>query len=466
MQTLLLFTLFFSFGLQANDDYSSTPLKDTFAEQIEKSTVQSDSQNRSLDSEKLESLIAKAEGGDIHAQKELGDRYLVSENHEKAFYWFYKAALQGDAKSQDQIGEMYFSGLGVEQDEQKAIFWFERASHQNYRKAQETLRTLRLLGRDIDSLTDKGAMELYKLESLMSIRNSFIEGLDVAEIVFLDYLEYQMSPFQIVQVQDQVLRQFREEVKTEREAEEKEIEMQQRKIGEQKSIQQLRLFNSLFPLNVEENRFPQNIKYSNVQTSRELQMLTEGASNGDVNSQYHLGMFYLSLQTPDYTEAIYWFERAAQSGHLEAQYEFGVLLYLGHGSPRNYMKAIGWIKKAAYRGHIKAQLSLGMIYLNGRGTALNNGKGIFWLEKSAQGGSEIAQYKLTRVYFLGNGAPRSYMEAYKWGILAKAQGVFVDEVEAILNEIEKRLPPSKIIEAQHEATRYHRFSTKNLKECY
>ena len=57
---------------------------------------------------KLQTLIEKAESGDVHAQNELGVAYEYGEkglqkNKEKAFYWFMKAAKQGFALAQYNV---------------------------------------------------------------------------------------------------------------------------------------------------------------------------------------------------------------------------------------------------------------------------------------------------------------------------------------------------------------------------
>ena len=70
---------------------------------------------------KLQTLIEKAESGDVHAQNELGVAYEYGEkglqkNKEKAFYWFMKAAKQGFALAQYNVGNYYHFGKGVPQN--------------------------------------------------------------------------------------------------------------------------------------------------------------------------------------------------------------------------------------------------------------------------------------------------------------------------------------------------------------
>jgi len=50
--------------------------------------------------------------------------------------WFRKAADQGDAAAQLQIGLLYERGHGVPQDYAQALTWYRKASDQGYATAQ------------------------------------------------------------------------------------------------------------------------------------------------------------------------------------------------------------------------------------------------------------------------------------------------------------------------------------------
>lgn len=51
-----------------------------------------------------------------------------------------KAAAQGDARAQTNIGAMYENGRGVPQDEEQAIYWYRKAVEQGDGRAQRYLR--------------------------------------------------------------------------------------------------------------------------------------------------------------------------------------------------------------------------------------------------------------------------------------------------------------------------------------
>jgi TPR repeat protein len=50
-----------------------------------------------------------------------------------------KAAEQGDADAQLEVGEAYRYGKGVEQDEEKAFKWWKLAAEQGHERAKYNL---------------------------------------------------------------------------------------------------------------------------------------------------------------------------------------------------------------------------------------------------------------------------------------------------------------------------------------
>ena len=57
--------------------------------------------------------------------------YFTAKNYQKAFQEFKKAVRLGHVDSQNYLGNLYFNGLGVEQDFQKALEWYEKSAEQN-----------------------------------------------------------------------------------------------------------------------------------------------------------------------------------------------------------------------------------------------------------------------------------------------------------------------------------------------
>lgn len=84
-----------------------------------------------------------AEQGNARAQYNLGlmyqDGYGVVEDDAEAVKWFRKAAEQGDADGQYFLGSKYSVGEGVTQDKTEATKWYHKAAEQGNGYAQHSL---------------------------------------------------------------------------------------------------------------------------------------------------------------------------------------------------------------------------------------------------------------------------------------------------------------------------------------
>jgi Sel1 repeat len=79
-------------------------------------------------------LEAAAEAGDASAQDELGIKLVngVEKDYARALAWFHKAAEQGFASAEFNIGTLYSTGRGVTKDEGVATQWYRRAAEKGH----------------------------------------------------------------------------------------------------------------------------------------------------------------------------------------------------------------------------------------------------------------------------------------------------------------------------------------------
>jgi TPR repeat protein len=63
--------------------------------------------------------------------------------------WLRKAAEQGFAEAQNNLGLMCVLGRGVSQDDAEAVKWFRKAAEQGYAAAQFNLGEMRRQGRGV-----------------------------------------------------------------------------------------------------------------------------------------------------------------------------------------------------------------------------------------------------------------------------------------------------------------------------
>ena len=89
--------------------------------------------------------------------------------------------------------------------------------------------------------------------------------------------------------------------------------------------------------------------------------LCKDAYNGDENAQSNLAYIFEIGQGVDVniSEAVYWYEKAAQKGDVVSQTNLGALYLSGHKDlKKDYLKAIQYLVLAAEQGNDIAQSNL------------------------------------------------------------------------------------------------------------
>jgi hypothetical protein len=95
----------------------------------------------------LKLLTPLAEKGDARAQFAVGQVYHrglgeIDEDPTKARHWYEKAARQGNANAQSNLGVIYATGDGVPQDDRIAEKWFRLAADQGNQDAKDNLAVI------------------------------------------------------------------------------------------------------------------------------------------------------------------------------------------------------------------------------------------------------------------------------------------------------------------------------------
>lgn len=124
--------------------------------------------------EKFKKLLEDAKVGDPAAQNGLGVMYYTGEaisknpsgqvlnnDPELAAGWFLRAAEQGYADAQFNLGLMYANGEGIEKDMAKAVELFKKAAEQGHVDAQNNLGAMYFTGEGVDR-DEKKAVEWFK----------------------------------------------------------------------------------------------------------------------------------------------------------------------------------------------------------------------------------------------------------------------------------------------------------------
>jgi TPR repeat protein len=239
---------------------------------------------------KLESIKwyrKAAEQGDAEAQFNLGVRYAngdgVTKDQSEAVMWYRKAAEQGNAEAQFNLGVCYANGDGVTKDQSEAVIWYRKAAEQGDAKAQFYLGGRYFNG---DGVTKDQS------EALMWYRKAAEQG--DAEAQFNLGVCYE-NGYGVTKDQSQAVMWYR-----------------------------------------------------------------KAAEQSNSKGQLVLGLRYYNGEgiAKNPTEAIKWFRMAAELGNADAQNNLGICYITGEGVQKNQDEAVKWFKKAAEQGQKNAETLL------------------------------------------------------------------------------------------------------------
>lgn len=119
------------------------------------------------------------------------------------------------------------------------------------------------------------------------------------------------------------------------------------------------------------------------------------ADHGDADAQFNLGQAYrLGRGVPlSLAMAKTWFQKAANSGHLDAQTTLGLLLFQNG----NQADGLKWLRQAAEKGEPRALLVYGTALYNGDGVTQNRVLGYAYVSQAADQGLAPAKDTLAQL---------------------------------------------------------------------
>lgn len=124
------------------------------------------------------------------------------------------------------------------------------------------------------------------------------------------------------------------------------------------------------------------------------QWCEKAANAGHVIAQYYLG--YMLLETDPQT-ALQWWQKAAENGVADAQHDLAQQYLLGELVAQDLDTAADWYEAAANQGHVPSQYNLGVLYANVKQYA--NAR--FWWEKATEQNFDEAKTALEKLTAMG-----------------------------------------------------------------
>lgn len=134
-------------------------------------------------------------------------------------------------------------------------------------------------------------------------------------------------------------------------------------------------------------------------TSDEIADLVAEANGGSLDAKMRLGLANdLGWGMPiDKTEALRWYQEAAEAGDPEGQFNVAVMFDAGLDTQaRDPVSAAIWYTRAAANGVARAQYNLGLMYQTGDGIEQNTDLALFWFDQAAKS-LPAAKQKLVEV---------------------------------------------------------------------
>ena len=140
------------------------------------------------------------------------------------------------------------------------------------------------------------------------------------------------------------------------------------------------------------------------------------AQQGDIDSQAWVGHFYYAGKgvAQDYTQAVYWYRKAAEQGSAYAQMMLGYCYMYGRGVAFDDKQAFYWSKKAVENGQVEAQELLGCCYYHGLGVAQDYQQALSLCKNPAEQNSMLSQFLIGEIYLYGAGVQRDEKLGASW----------------------------------------------------
>jgi len=395
-----------------------------------------------------------------------GKDCFSNKDYKNAAEYFRKAAEDGHADAQFNLGILYIKGLGVPKNNEDALRWLGKAAGQGHTGAKKELgliqsgdqgakkgvgKNLELLREIIETSDEKTKIMMRLFSTQMGIPQGQDESAFIRKLAEDGDLDMQASIARSYQFGDQYRQNYEEALKWYTKLAAQEDRSAQCKVGEfffmgygtAINLAEAEKWWRKAAINGDENAQLYLNILSGKDTQREkperddgfdkmkilysalggerigtLPWFREQAEKGIADYQYKLGVMYDegTYISEDSIEAVKWYRKAAEQGHKEAQNNLGHAYTEGEGVEQDYGEAVKWFRKSADQGYPQAQFNLGMRYREGSGVEKNLTEAFMWMRKALEQGIESseAQSLLGQAYFFGEGTAQNYHEAVKW----------------------------------------------------
>ncbi|OCA03420.1 tetratricopeptide repeat protein [Akkermansia glycaniphila] len=359
----------------------------------------------------LEYFRLAAEQGHPQAQYNLGRIYHTGTENTAAdiplaLHWYRKSAAQGCPEAEFILAECAFQGIGTPQNREQAVSIYRELAQKGYPEARRRLADCLNQGTGTEPSPEQAAEWYLKAATAYGcgdITNAtpatpYIYPdspcIDPAWIPGTHQTSAQLAPFKIIECLRQAAQQGNPDAQTAL------AYAYKHGIGTLKNAHSAQEWE----------------QKSKTERLRRIARDSEAAENGQADAQYRLGQHYQNgtiLNNYYGQSAHYWYQKAAEQGHPQAQLALAQLYAFGI-DPLNSQKqqhekqAAYWYRRAAEQGVMQAQIELAHCYAFGWGIEENAALAAHWYARADKQGPLIFKIEQFWNTVIPEESPRSY----------------------------------------------------------
>ena len=362
-----------------------------------------------------------ADNGDAQAQNELGDLYnrglVASREDILAFEKFKKAAKQGDIEAQFNLGQMYREGIFTIRDYEEALRWIKKSAEQGYAPAQTALGDIKSYGEDEEK---KEAFSWYKKAAKQGFApaqyhlGTMYAGREDS-FYFEERTDYQEALMWLKKAAEQgegrwyltrmytegrgIVQDFQESLKSEPKYQ-NVTDISQWRYGRKNEQEAFKWFKKAAEQGIN----------SKTQEQIEAEYIMDLLLSPEKYRKR------LKMTAQDRQELIKRVEKAIAMGYVGAQYTLAQVYYKGEVVPQNFKKAFAMFEEIVKDPdfHVRALYFLGRMFFRGEGVRRNYKEAFKIFKERADKGGRDDCVKVGAMYLMGRGTKKDYKEALKW----------------------------------------------------
>lgn len=367
-----------------------------------------------------------ANQGHAQAQWNLGNLYAngmgVEPDLREAVEWYTKAALQGHAQAQNDLGEHYSYGQGINEDKYTAVEWYSKAAQQGNADAQNNLGCMYLYGEGVEQNKQK-AFDWYEraaqqghAEAEFNLGVMYQHGDGIDKNLHIAFKWYKSAAeHDLSEAQYNIALMYEHGYGVEQNTN-KAMEWYKKTAKGYSDVAtdaRCKLGDMYY-----DGYFFESDKH------KAFELYFEASFLGNSKAQYNLASMYDNdeVEEQDYRFVIEKYPNIGEQYHLNCFDGFSLTLDEHEKKIQNKKIAIAWYSLAAEEDYAPALNMLGCLYLNGESVDRDQQKAIEFFLKAAEFGEETAQYNLGVIYETGEGVDEDKEKAVEWYSQAAQQG--------------------------------------------